>query len=298
VSESGSKRFGFIGLGVMGEPMCRHLATKSGAKVAGFDLSAEPFARLAEFGVAKAVSIADVTAGADMVFISLPSGKHLEAVCRGSDGLLANVTAGQTVIDLGTSPLGLTRELAAEFAAKGVRYGDAPVARTREAAEAGTLALTVGGDDALFAELEPLLRCFAAEVTLCGPVGCGQIVKILNNMVVVGTVVALSEAAAIANAAGVDTVEIFNAFSKGSADSFALRNHGFKSVAPATFPERVFSTDYMAKDIGYALDMAADGGIAAEGAKRALELLRRASADGHGAEYWPVISTLLSGKKG
>jgi 3-hydroxyisobutyrate dehydrogenase-like beta-hydroxyacid dehydrogenase len=253
--------------------------------------------RLAEFGVARGKSMADVVAGADMVFLSLPSGKHLAAVCRGPDGLLAHVQSGQTVIDLGTSPLGLTRELAAEFAALGVRYADAPVARTREAAEAGTLALTVGGDDALFAELEPLLRCFAAEVTHCGPVGCGQIVKILNNMVVVGTVLALSEAAAIARAAGVDTTEIFTAFSKGSADSFALRNHGFKSVAPASFPERVFSTDYMLKDIGAALDMAADGGIEAAGAARARDMLVRASAEGHGAEYWPVISTLIGGNK-
>jgi len=296
VSDKGAKRFGFIGLGVMGEPMCRHLATKSGAQVTGFDLSAEPFARLADHNVARAGSIAEAAAGADMIFLSLPSGRHVEAVCRGPDGLLAHVEAGQTVVDLGTSPLGLTRALAGEFADRGVRYADAPVARTREAAEAGTLAITVGADDALFAELEPLLRCFAAEVTHCGPIGCGQIVKILNNMVVVGTVLALSEAAAIARSAGVDTTEIFTAFSKGSADSFALRSHGFKSVAPAAFPERVFSTDYMAKDIGYALDMAADGGIDAAGAKRALAMLQQASAEGHGAEYWPVISTLIGGR--
>ncbi len=167
------------------------------------------------------------------------------------------------------------------------------MARTREAAEAGTLALTVGAAPELFAQIEPLLRCFASEVTHCGDVGTGQIIKILNNMVVVGTVVALSEAAAIANAAGVDTKHLFETFSKASADSFALRNHGFKSIAAGSFPERVFSTDYMHKDIGYALQMAADGGIAARGADYGRELLERASAKGHGAEYWPVISTLF-----
>jgi 3-hydroxyisobutyrate dehydrogenase-like beta-hydroxyacid dehydrogenase len=289
-----TRTLGFIGLGVMGEPMCRHLAAKSGSKVLGFDLSPEPLARLAGHDVETAKSVADVVKRSDWIFVSLPSGKHLEAVCRGSDGVLANARAGQTFVDLSTSPLNLTRELAAEFAAKGLRYADAPVARTRAAAEAGTLALTVGGDEALFAELEPLLRCFSAEVTHCGPVGTGQIVKILNNMVMVQTVTALSEAAAIAESAGVDTTHLFETFSKASADSFALRNHGLKSVAPKSFPERVFSTDYMLKDLEYALMMARDGGVTARGAEYGRELLTRASKEGHGAAYWPVISTLLA----
>jgi 3-hydroxyisobutyrate dehydrogenase-like beta-hydroxyacid dehydrogenase len=234
-----------------------------------------------------------VVARADWIFVSLPSGKHLEALCRGPDGVLAHIRAAQTFVDLGTSPLDLTRILAAEFVAKGVRYADAPVARTRAAAEAGTLALTVGADAALFAELEPLLRCFSAEVTHCGPVGTGQIVKILNNMVVVQTVAALSEAAAIASAAGVETQHLFETFAKASADSFALRNHGLKSVAINSFPERVFSTDYMLKDIEYALLMARDGNVTAKGAEYGRDLLATASKAGHGAEYWPVISALL-----
>ncbi|MBP7336550.1 NAD(P)-dependent oxidoreductase [Niveispirillum sp.] len=284
---------GFIGLGVMGEPMCRHLADKSGAAVLGFDLSDEPLARLAAHGVERAASVADLFARADIILVSLPSGRHLEGLCDGPDGALAQSRAGQIFIDLGTSPLDLTRRLAADFAARGVRYADAPVARTRAAAEAGTLALTVGGPADLFAAIEPLLRCFASEVTHCGPVGAGQIVKILNNMVVVGTVVALSEAASIAKAAGIETKALFETFAKASADSFALRNHGLKSVAAGEFPERVFSTDYMLKDMGYALRMAADGGIEARGADYGRELLERASAAGHGGAYWPVISTLL-----
>lgn len=285
---------GFIGLGVMGEPMCRHLATKSGATVIGYDLSSEPLDRLAMHGVVRGASVADVVGRATCVFVSLPSGRHLEALCGGDDGVLAHARAGQTIVDLGTSPLDLTRSLAAAFEAKGVAYADAPVARTRAAAEEGTLALTVGASPALFAGIEPMLRCFASEVTHCGPIGCGQIIKILNNMVVVGTVVALSEAAAIAKAAGVETTDLFTTFSKASADSFALRNHGLKSVAPQSFPERVFSTDYMLKDIGYALDMAADGGVEASAASHARDLLRAASAGGHGANYWPIISRLIA----
>jgi 3-hydroxyisobutyrate dehydrogenase-like beta-hydroxyacid dehydrogenase len=90
-----------------------------------------------------------------------------------------------------------------------------------------------------------------------------------------------------------DTRHLFETFAKGSADSFALRNHGLKAVAPQSFPERVFSTDYMLKDIEYALVMAHDCGVTARGADYGRELLAKASGEGHGAEYWPVISTLL-----
>lgn len=283
---------GFIGLGVMGEPMCRHLVEKSGLSVRIFDINEEPLARIAALGGQRVGSAAEVAA-ADIVFISLPSGAHLEKVCAGPDGLLEQARAGQIIVDLSTSPLKLTRALAARFAERGTLYADAPVARTRAAAEAGTLAITVGASETLFARIEPLLRCFAAEVTHCGDVGSGQVVKILNNMVVVGTVTALCEAAAIAEAAGIGTGKLFEAFSQGSADSFALRNHGFKAVAPRAFPKRVFSTDYMLKDLSYALEMARDFDIEAQEAALCARLLGEASKKGFAEDYWPVIVKLI-----
>jgi 3-hydroxyisobutyrate dehydrogenase-like beta-hydroxyacid dehydrogenase len=289
------KTLGFIGLGVMGEPMCRHLIAKSGSPVVIFDLMPEPVGRLAALGATPARSAAEIARAADIVFVSLPSGKHLQALCEGPDGLIASMGPGRTVVDLGTSPLKLSREIAARFSAGDVAYADAPVARTRQAAEQGTLAITVGTTDSTFARLEPLLRCFASEVTHCGEVGSGQVVKILNNMVVVGTVTALCEAAAIASSTGMDTKFLFDAFSKGSADSFALRNHGLKSVAPREFPRRTFSTEYMLKDISYALAMAQDADITAKGAVRSEELLRLAVEKGFGSEYWPVILTMIDG---
>jgi 3-hydroxyisobutyrate dehydrogenase-like beta-hydroxyacid dehydrogenase len=284
--------FGFIGLGVMGEPMCRHLVQKSGAQVVVHDINPEPVARLVALGARDGGSVVEV-AKADIVFISLPSGAHLQKVCEGPGGLLETVGRGRTVVDLSTSPLKLTRTLAAAFNANGVDYADAPVARTRAAAEAGTLAITVGATPQVFARIEPLLRYFAAEVTHCGDIGLGQVVKILNNMVVVGTVTALCEAAAIGESAGIATQALFEAFSKGSADSFALRNHGFKAVAAREFPERVFSTEYMLKDLSYALEMARDGQIKAEEATLGASLLQRATDKGFGANYWPVIIKII-----
>lgn len=284
---------GFIGLGVMGEPMCRNMARKGGRAVLAYDRAAEPLARLAEHGVATAESLAALTAACRVIFMALPSGKHVEAVCAGEGGLLHTVRPGTLVVDLGTSPVDLTRDLAARFAAKGARYADAPIARTRQAAEDGTLSIMVGADAADFAALKPLLDTLASEVTHCGPVGSGQIVKILNNMVLVETVVALSEAVAVARRAGLDDTVLFETLTKGSADSFALRNHGMKAILPGVFPERAFSTDYARKDLSYALALGAELGLDMKGAKTADGLLKQASEAGYGDLYWPVVSRVL-----
>jgi 3-hydroxyisobutyrate dehydrogenase-like beta-hydroxyacid dehydrogenase len=284
---------GFIGLGVMGEPMCRNLARKSGVPVFGFDRADAPLQRLAEAGVKRAASLADLAKQCDVIFMALPSGKHVRAVCEGDDGLLAHATARHTIVDLGTSPVEATRELAKRFAAKGAHFADAPIARTRQAAEDGTLSVMVGADAALFEKLKPLIATFATDITLCGGVGAGQVVKILNNMVLMQTVVALGEALETATRAGLDGKVLFETLAKGSADSFALRNHGMKAMLPDVFPERAFSTEYARKDISYALDLASSVGIKLQGAELADRLLDETIAAGFGDLYWPVLARII-----
>lgn len=284
---------GFIGLGVMGEPICRNLLKKSGKPIVAFDLAAEPLARLREDGASVAASIGDVVRASDILFYCLPSGKHVRGLFEDAGGILAHVRAGQIIVDLGTSPVGLTRELAGKLAAKGVRFADAPIARTREAAISGTLSVMVGADADLFAKIEPLIRHFATEVTNCGGTGAGQVTKILNNMVLFQTVNALAEAAAIARRSGVEPKLLFETLSKGSADSFALRNHGLKAVIPGVFPERAFSTEYALKDLSYALDLAGDVELSVPGAELAGSVLQEAIDNGFGAAYWPVIAKVI-----
>ena len=156
------KTIGFIGVGVMGEPMCRHLATKTGSVVLASDLDDAPLERLASHGVQKA-SVADIASRADIIFMSLPSGKVVRALVEGdgNSGLLQQCRSGQVIVDLSTSPAPLTRELAQKFADRGIRFADAPVMRTRAAAEAGTLAVPVGAPDDLFELIQPLIACFA-----------------------------------------------------------------------------------------------------------------------------------------
>ncbi len=283
------KAIGFVGLGVMGEPICRNLVRKSGAPVIAFDLSPEPLARLRAEGATVAGAVAEVVGNGEIVFLCLPSAKHVRAVFEG-DGILKNIKAGQVVADLGTSSVKQTRDFARQLQAKGAVWADAPIARTRQAAQDGTLSVMVGASPELFAAIEPLIRCFATDVTNCGDVGAGQVTKILNNMVLFQTVNALAEAVAVARRNGVDPALLLDTLSKGSADSFALRNHGIKAIVPGNFPERAFSTEYALKDLSYALELAADAGIKIRGAELVGKVLQEAIDAGSGGAYFPVIA--------
>lgn len=283
------KIIGFIGLGVMGEPICRNLVKKDGRAVLAFDLAAEPLTRLRSDGADVAASVAEVLKKSDIVFLCLPSARHVRAVFEG-DGILRNIRAGQVVVDLGTSSVSQTRHFARQLAGKGASWVDAPIARTRQAAQDGTLSVMVGTTPALYAAIEPLIRCFATDVTLCGDVGAGQVTKILNNMVLFETVNALAEAVAIARHNGVDAKLLLETLSKGSADSFALRNHGMKAILPGVFPERAFSTEYALKDLSYALELASDAGLKLRGAELVGTILQEAIDAGSGDNYFPVIA--------
>ena len=278
---------GCIGLGVMGEPICGHLVRKSGRPVTGFDLRAEPCARLAAAGMVAADTLAAVGAAASVVFLSLPGGAELAQV---AERLLPAMRAGATLVDLSTAPVDLTRELARRFADRGIDYADAPVARTRGAAERGELSVMVGAAPATFGQIEPYLRCFASDVLHCGGVGTGQVAKLMNNMVLFEIGAALAEALAIGAQSGIAPETLFEALGRGSADSFALRNHGRKAMLPGAYPERAFSTRYAQKDLDYALALADRAGIAAEGARLVRERFARAIEAGDGDRYWPVIA--------
>ena len=292
VGLSEDRPLGFIGLGVMGEPMCRNLARCSGRSVIAFDQDSAPLNRLAKIGVLAAKTVQEVGA-AEIVFLSLPHGDAVSAVCLGKEGLLLQLDAGSTLVDLGTSPVALTREIALLAMERSVAFADAPVARTRAAAEAGTLSIMVGAAASIYTRLEPLLRHMGEDITHCGDVGAGQTVKIMNNMVLFQTVSALAEALHIARRSGVDPQVLFETLAKGSADSFALRNHGMKALLPEIFPTLAFSARYALKDNDYALALAEVAGVKAEGAELVARRLQETIDAGDGDDYFPVLSRLL-----
>lgn len=280
---------GFIGLGVMGEAMCGHLARRAGIPVLGHDLRTEPLDRLAASSVQSA-SLADLAARCDLILLSLPDGRAVEAVVSSLEPRLA---PGQCVVDTGTSPVTLTREMGGRLENGGIGFADAPVARTREAAARGELSIMVGASAQVFAHIEPVLRTMGTDVTHCGEIGCGQVVKILNNMLLFQNVAALAEAIALGRRNGVAPDMLLEAVSKGSGDSFGLRSHGMKAMVPRAFPERAFSVRYAMKDLSYALAMADAADVAVPGARLAMERLRAAEQAGHGDEYHPVVLEVI-----
>ena len=286
---------GFIGLGVMGAPMCRNLAAKSGQEVRAFDSDLDTLAQMDQSGVTPAESVRDVAEHADIVFLSLPGGHEVHAVCLGAGSLLTHLKPGGLVVDLSTTPVKLARDLSARFSARGIQFADAPVARTREAAANGTLSVMVGTNEKVFARIKPLLECVASDITLCGGPGSGQAMKIINNMVLFQNVVALAEALALIGYAGVDPELAFEVLSKGSADSFALRNHGMKAMLKGAYPERAFSSEYALKDIRYALRLAEEAGLFLSGADNAKEVIKKAIRAGYGKEYFPALAKIIAG---
>ena len=284
---------GFIGVGVMGEPMCRNLTLKRNQRVLAYDVDPEALNRLEADGVMAADSPADLCAAANTILLSLPDGEQVRRVCLGEDGLLANLAEGQCVVDTGTSPPHLARELHEKFGARDIAFADAPVARTRQAAIDGTLSIMVGGDENVFARIRPILATMASDITHCGRAGAGQTVKILNNMMLFQNCAALAEALAIARRAGLDEELFLQTVGKSSGDSFALRNHALKAMLPREYPEGAFSVRYALKDVAYAIDLAAAENVEAKGCELVRERLEQAVTEGFGERYHPVIREVI-----
>ena len=169
----------------------------------------------------------------------LPAEPQVRAECTEEGGILEFVRPGQTIIDITTATANIEREMVKLFADKSVDYADAPVARGVSAAEDGTLSIMVGATNDVFERIKPILETMGTDITLCGGVGTGQVVKLMNNMILVMNVSALAEALAIGTRAGVDGELLFKTLSHGSADSFALRKHGMQYMAKSNFPEGI-----------------------------------------------------------
>ena len=290
---TGPNSLGFIGLGVMGSRMCANLVRRSQRPVTVFDPVPGALAQAVSVGAQAADSVGAVAAAADVVFLSLPSIVQVESVC---EQILAAPRRPSVVVDMSTSDVTRTRELAAFMSKEGVVLVDAPVARQRQAAEAGTLLITVGADEETFTAIEPFLSCMGSDVVLAGGVGAGQVLKIMNNMVLFINMNALAEALAIGRAAGVDPHTLFSTLSLGSADSFALRNTATATMLPDEFPERAFPVDYAMKDLRLALQLAADSDIPVGSAQQTMDLLRRAHDAGLGSAYYPVMIKVIEGR--
>lgn len=284
---------GFIGLGVMGEPMSINLARKSGQPLHVYDRASDAMARVVAQGGLASASVAEMAARADIVFLSLPSIDQVESVV---DEILASPKRPGMIVDMSTSDVARTRALAGRLREAGIGFVDAPVARTKQAAVAGTLMISVGGSEGDVARLRPMLECMGSDVLHCGEIGSGQILKILNNMMVFMTVNALAEVLTIGRRSGMDGEKLFELLSLGSADSFVLRNHGMKSMAKDEFPEKTFPLTYAIKDASLALALADSAAFKPHIAQYAHDLMCQARDAGYAQNYHPVTVKLIDGR--
>jgi len=269
--------------------MCRNVALKHAGDVIALDINASAFAALGDTKARRAATLDEVAQQADIVFLSLPGGPQVEQVCLGQQGLTSGSRFPSIIVDLSTTTVAVARRVAERLGAKGVAFADAPVARTREAAQRGELSIMVGTDPALFSLLEPLLRYMGSDVTHCGAVGCGQVVKLVNNALVFENTVAIAEMMVVGERAGVDPSVLLDAVSKGSGDSFALRNHARKAMLPRLFPEKSFPPEYVLKDISYLLELAGEVKVSAHITRLAQRYYAAAAENGWSGRYFPAV---------
>jgi 3-hydroxyisobutyrate dehydrogenase-like beta-hydroxyacid dehydrogenase len=293
MSAAAAATIGFVGLGVMGAPMCRNIALKHPGDVIAFDMNASAFAGLEGTKATRAQTLAEIARRADIVFLSLPGDKQVEQVCLGAEGLTSGSHRPKIIVDLSTTTVAGARSVAERLASMGVAFADAPVARTREAAQRGELSIMVGADEALFARISPLLSYMGSDVTRCGAVGCGQVVKLVNNALLFENTVAIAEMMVVGARGGVRPEVLIEAVSKGSGDSFALRNHARKAMLPRQFPDKAFSPEYVLKDISCVLELAEQVGVSAHATQLAQRYYAATATNGWSGRYFPAVIEIV-----
>lgn len=216
-------KIGFIGLGLMGQAFTTRLV-ECGYPVTGYDIDAEKIAKAGAHGVAGAESSAAVTAASDIVLMCVIATDAVEAAVLGPGGVVETATSDKILVDHSTTIVGATREMAASLKEKtGMGWVDAPVSGGPPAAREGSLAIMAGGSEADIARVEPVMRDLAGGFTHFGPVGAGQVAKMVNQVLVLNNYCLLAEALALAEAGGIDATKIPEALATGHAGSNMLK---------------------------------------------------------------------------
>jgi 3-hydroxyisobutyrate dehydrogenase len=244
-------KLAFLGLGVMGFPMAGHLA-RAGHDMTVYNRSAAKAQQwVATHGGRSAATPAQAAKDAQIVMMCVGNDDDVRAVANGSDGALAGMSAGSTLVDHTTASAEVAREVFDAAKSRGVAFLDAPVSGGQAGAENGKLTIMVGGDAAVFASAQDVLATYARAVTLMGGPGAGQLTKMVNQICIAGLVEALSEGVHFAMKAGLDPQLVLDVISKGAAQSWQMENRGKTMVADKF--DFGFAVDWMRKDLAICL---------------------------------------------
>ena len=251
-------KLAFIGLGVMGYHMAGHLKS-AGHDVTIYNRTAARAEKWAgEHGGAVAPTPREASAGAEIVFCCVGNDADLRSVVLGDDGILAGMTDGAILVDNTTASADIARELSAVAAGKGLGFIDAPVSGGEAGAQNGALTVMCGGEQSVFDRAQPVIDCYARAVTLLGPVGSGQLTKMVNQICIAGLVQGLSEGMNFGARAGLDMEKVIDVISKGAAQSWQMDNRA-GTMCKGEF-EFGFAVDWMRKDLGICLAEAKNNG--------------------------------------
>ncbi len=253
-------RVAFIGLGVMGAPMAGHLAA-AGHSVTVFNRTASKAADwVKRHGHAAAATPAGAAEGAELVFACVGNDDDLRGVTSGPGGAFETLAPGAVFVDHTTASAAVARELAAHAAERGAGFVDAPVSGGQAGAENGKLTVMCGGDGGDYARAEPVIAAYARACRLMGPVGAGQLTKMVNQICIAGLLQGLSEGLAFAQKAGLDGQAVLDVIGKGAAGSWQMENRG-PTMLEGKF-DFGFAVDWMRKDLAICLDEAERNGAA------------------------------------
>ena len=276
----------FLGLGVMGGPMARHLSQKGHDVTVWNRTGAKATAWVKTLGKGKAAASArEAVQNADFVFMCLGDDPDVEAVCADID---SDLKRGSILIDHTTGSASLARKLYEQRRARAGQFLDAPVSGGQAGAESGQLTVMVGGDPEAFALAEPVMRAYSKQITLIGPTGQGQLAKSVNQICIAGVVQGVAEGLHFARANGLDEAKVIEAISAGAAQSWQMQNR-WKSMVEGRF-DFGFAVDWMRKDLRIALDAARTAGASTPLTALVDQFYADIQAEGHGR--WDTSSLI------
>ncbi|GIK99439.1 MAG: 3-hydroxyisobutyrate dehydrogenase [Alphaproteobacteria bacterium] len=295
-------RIGFIGLGNMGGPMLGNLL-RAGHEAAAFDLSAAALDAAVAAGATRATAAPEVLAGTEAVITVLPAGPHVRSVYLGEAGLLAAAKPGTLFIDCSTIDVATARDVHAAADTAGVDFVDAPMSGGVAGAEGARLTFMVGGTEAAFARARPFLEAMGKTIVHAGGAGTGQAAKICNNMILGVSMIAVSEAFALADALGLERQKLFDIASQASGQCWSLTSYcpvpGPVPSSPANRGYRPgFTAAMMLKDLRLAQEAAIAAGVATPLGAEAAALYGLFAASGEGQTDFSGIFRMVSGRPG
>jgi len=274
-------RLGFIGLGIMGRPMAKHLIA-AGHSMTVWNRSRPGIDDVVAAGGIEAGSPAEVARVSEVVFTMVGDAPDVEAVAAGEDGIIAGASAGLIHVDCTTISPGVTREIAAKYAERGVLMLDAPVSGGEGGAVNAALSIMVGGPKDVFDKCLPLFESLGKTITYCGEQGAGQITKLCNQVAVAGTNMAVCEALVLAAKSGVSRTTVLQAISGGAAGSWQMTNLAPKMVQGDFRPG--FKVWHQEKDLRHALDLARENHVPLPGTALVSQLFAALQNEGLGEE--------------